>query len=250
MDGLMNQMEKWRTYLSATAVVVFLAALGLMLVLSVSQARAESGFLGLEVQGINPKLAKVLDKGRSAGVLVKDVAVGEAGALAGFRRGDLIIKFARSRVRSFDDLLQSVVKTKPHNKIAVEVIRDGRTKILMLKLGKRPASWKVQKAAFHNYSDIGFTVVAINAKVKKRFSLPWGSVGLVVTLVDPESGKVATGLNAGDIIVQANLKDVWHPDHLTRIIFEARNRKKSSILILIQSAKGFRYSLLPINKKK
>lgn len=231
---------------------LFNKIIGLGLYLSVlfmtpfAPAWAEAGFLGLEVQGINAKLAKVLEKGNAAGVLVKDVAAGEAGAEAGFRRGDLIIRFSRSRVSSFDDLLKAVVKTKPHQEIAVKILRNGKAKTLTLRLGKRPASWQVEKAEFRNYGKIGITVAAINNQVRERFSLPWGTIGLVVTLVDQNNKIVATGLSSGDVIVQANLKDVWRPQHLTRAINEARSLGKSAILILIQSASGFRYSLLPV----
>jgi len=136
LDGHMNLKRLRFVNVSAVPIMV----MGLWMILPFSQAFAEAGFLGLEVQGINAKLAKVLDKGKSAGVLVKDVAIGEAGALAGFRRGDLIVKFARSRVRSFDDLLKAVVKTKPSQEITVDVYRDGKHKSLKLKLGNQKGS--------------------------------------------------------------------------------------------------------------
>ena len=180
--------------------------------------------------------------------MVKNVAIGEAGAIAGFRRGDLIIEFNRQKIRNFDALLKQVIKTKPGQKIPVTVKRNGRTVKLQLQSGRRPASWKVAKGAFANYPDIGITVSSITKKVRERFALRWDSIGIVVTLVDSKSKVVATGLKPGDVIVQANLKEIWQPKQLTKIITAAKNSGKSEILILIESPHGLRYSLLPLKK--
>ena len=222
----------------------FLVLLSAMFV-QLPLARAEPGFVGMEVQGIGPRARAAFGK-KITGVLVKDVAVGEAAALAGLRRGDLIVKFDRREIKKFEDLIAAVVKTKPGKKVSVVVMRAGKRHSLTMRLGKRPSSWKVQKAGFKNYPLIGFTVSAINAKIREQFLLPWGSVGLVVTLVDKE-GKVVTGLAPGDVIVQANLKEIWTPSHLTRQIEDARKHKLPSVLLLIRSAKGLRFSALPVN---
>ena len=104
-------------------------AFGLMLALAAAwpaSVRVESGFLGLEVQGLDERAVAALGAESAKGVLVKDVAVGEAGAIAGFRRGDMIVEFDGRTVATFDDLLKLVVKTAPDEKIAVVVMRGGK----------------------------------------------------------------------------------------------------------------------------
>tara|TARA_B100000315_G_scaffold260681_1_gene324029 strand:- start:5954 stop:6655 length:702 start_codon:yes stop_codon:yes gene_type:complete len=224
-----------------------LVILGVMAV-GTGSARAETGFLGLEVQGFDKKVAKILGQIDQNGVLVKNVAIGEAGAIAGFRRGDLIIEFNRQKIRNFDGLLKAVIKTKPRQKIPVTVKRNGRTVKLILQSGTRPAAWKVAKGSFANYPNIGITVAAITKKVREQFALRWDSMGVVVTLVDSKSKVVSTGLKPGDVIVQANLQEIWQPQQLTKIIRSAKNGGRSEILILIDSPNGLRYSLLPLKK--
>ncbi len=216
-----------------------------VMIVAAPHARAEPGFVGMEVQGVGERAQAAL-KRKITGVLVKDVAIGEAAALAGFRRGDLIVKFDRRDIKKFEDLIAAVVKTKPGEKVSVMVMRAGKRHSLTMRLGKRPSSWKVQKAGFKNFPLIGFTVSAINAKIREQYLLPWGSVGLVVMLVNKE-GKVATDLAPGDVIVQANLKEIWKPSHLTRQIENARKDKLPSVLLLICSARGVRFSALPVN---
>ena len=115
---------------------IILVILGILAVW-LGSARAETGFLGLEVQGFDKKVAKILDQ---KGILVKNVAIGEAGAIAGFRRGDLIIEFNRIKISNFDALLKGVLKTKPGQRIPVTGKRNGCTVKLNLQSGKRPAS--------------------------------------------------------------------------------------------------------------
>ncbi|NQV55802.1 MAG: PDZ domain-containing protein [Rhodospirillales bacterium] len=198
----------------------------------------------MEVQGISKEAAAVLGR-EMAGVLVKDVAIGEPGAIAGFRRGDLIIKFGAKRISRFEDLLKAVAKTKPGDSVSVGIIRDGENRTLSMRLGVRPPAWQIKEGLFKNFPKIGFTVSAITAKVRRKFLIPWGSVGLVVTLVD-KAGLAASGLSPGEIIVQANLKDVWLPNQLSRQIELARDKGQPGVLILIESAGGFRYSVLPV----
>lgn len=230
-----------RLIFSVAAIAVFVS-----LVWEVA-ALAQAGFVGLQVQGLDPKAAKALGLRSPNGVLVKDVAVGEPGAKSGIRRGDLITKFNKKTIRQFKDLLAAVGSTKPGQQVPVEVQRRGQTMKLTLKTTGRPAQWNIKKGAFHNYSDIGFTVASLTEKVREQLSIRWGATGLAVTLVDANS-KVATGLKPGDVILQANLRDVWSPRQLTRHIEEARKLGRDSLLLLIEGPAGYRYSLLPLTK--
>ena len=85
---------------------------------------AQTGFLGLQVQGLNPEATKALGLSKPSGVLIKDVAIGEPGAIAGIRRGDLIISFNNKSIRTFRDLITAVGSTKPNQKVRI-IFKDG-----------------------------------------------------------------------------------------------------------------------------
>ena len=59
-----------------------------------SAGAAESGFIGMQVQGMSPAIAEALGLSRARGVMVRDVALGGPADKAGFRRGDIILSFA------------------------------------------------------------------------------------------------------------------------------------------------------------
>jgi len=206
---------------------------------------ADAGFLGLQVQGIEGRGSEALGP-ETSGVLVRDVAVGEAGAIAGFRRGDLIVEVDGSKIATFDDLLKLVAKTKPDQKIAVTVVRLGKRTELNLRTTAKPASWSVPSGQFQNYPDLGLTVAGIDDDSTKQFDIPWGVTGLVVTIVDDKNKIVASGLHPGEVIVQANLRDLWEPRHFTRAIEDAKKASRP-LLLLIYGKGGFRYAVLPLD---
>ena len=115
-----------------------------------------------------------------------------------------------------------------------------------MKTTQRPAQWNVKERALYNYPDMGFTVATITDKVRKNFSIRWGATGLAVTIVEKEN-KVSGGLRAGDVILQANLRDLWHPRQLTQHIDTARISGRENLLLLIEGPEGYRYALLPLS---
>ena len=212
-----------------------------------TNTQAQVGFLGLQVQGLDPLAAKALGLGSPSGVLVKDVAVGEPGAIAGIRRGDLIIKFNSKIVRTFADLILAVRTTKPRQNVPIEVRRDGIRFNFVLSTTKRPAPWNVKEKASHHYPDLGFAVTTLTNKVRKNFSIRWGATGLVVTTVEAE-GIVSRGFREGEVIHQANLRDLWHPRQLTEHIEAARTSGRENLLLLVEGPAGYRYILMPLKK--
>ena len=170
-----------RTHILTIAVVMIVLVMG---VTCPKNTHAQVGFLGVQVQGLDPLVAKALGLRSPGGVLVKDVAVGEPGAIAGIRRGDLIIKFNSKTIRTFNDLISAVKTTKPRENVPIEVRRRGMYLKFVLRTTKRPPPWNVKEKASHHYPDLGFAVTTLTNKVRKNFSIRWGATGLVVTIVE------------------------------------------------------------------
>ena len=79
----MNIIMKPSTVYLAALLVVFVTVFSL-------PAAAESGFTGMQIQGMSEKIAKALGRKAADGVLVRDVALGGPADRAGIHRGDLI----------------------------------------------------------------------------------------------------------------------------------------------------------------
>lgn len=204
-----------------------------------------SGFVGLQVQGINSAVASALGLNDAKGVLIRDVAPGGPADLAGLRRGDLLMKLAGEEIDTFERLLQVVNKSAPDQQIPATVFRGGKTVELKIKVGKWPQSWKVERDATGHLPEAGLTMVALTPKMRDRFSVRWGSVGVLVTLVD-ESKAPGIGLKRGEVIQQVNQEEVWLPDHVINRYKQAKTAKRTTLLLLVEGPEGFRYVSLAV----
>ncbi len=182
---------------------------------------------------------------KPTGVLVRDVAVGGPAAMAGVNRGDLIVEFAGAKIDSFQRLVNAVRGTKPGQKVEMTVSRNGKNVDLILRLGQKPDAWRVSRDAVAKLPAVGLTLAAITKKIRERFGVRWGTIGVLVTLIDQEVESTMQ-LVRGDVIVQVNQEDVWQPKQILAMYRAAKKDGRKRLLILVERVGGFEYMLLPV----
>ncbi len=205
---------------------------------------AESGFSGIHVQGMSLNIAKALSLKKADGVLVRDVALGGPADVAGFKRGDLILEYGGQKIDSFERMVKIAGATRPGQKIKVSILRRGKPMTLTLKLGEWTELWNLTKTIVAGLPEAGLTLATLTRKMRKGFGLRWGSVGVVVTLVDPDRSDI--GLRRGDLITQVNQEEVWKPDQMITKYNAAKKAGRKEILLLVERVNGFHYMLLPV----
>lgn len=215
---------------------------------AVSPANAESGFSGMYLQGMDPRIAAALQMEEPAGVLIRDLALGGPADLGGIKRGDIIVKYAGADIKTFKELVAVAQKTKIGQSIEVTVVRAGKPVELNIELGKKEDAWKISKGSVAAIPTAGLTLAAVTPKIRKRFGLRWGATGVLVTLVDAEFADRQV-LERGDMIVQVNQQEVWLPKHVTRHYNEARDGNRDRILLLVERLGNFRYLLMPVREE-
>ncbi|MEE8206989.1 MAG: Do family serine endopeptidase, partial [Nitrospinaceae bacterium] len=88
------------------------------------------GWLGVMIQKITPDLAESFNLDRTEGALVGDVIPNSPAERAGIKRGDVIVRFDRHEVKTMESLPKIVGSTTPGKAVKVEVIREGKKKVL------------------------------------------------------------------------------------------------------------------------
>lgn len=207
-------------------------------------AVAESGFSGMHVQGMSLKIAKALGRNTADGVLVRDIALGGPADQAGLKRGDLIIEYAGQKIGTFKRLIKVAGSTRPGQEVKVLLLRNGKPMTLTLKLVARTEPWKVANSSVVNHPQSGLTMATLTRKLRKGFGLRWGSIGVLVTLVDPERKDI--GLRRGDLITQVNQDDVWKPEQVVAQYKAAKKAGRKELLLLVERVNGFHFMLLPV----
>ena len=225
--------------------MVFLAVLLGVLVTAFSlPAAAESGFTGMQIQGMSEKIAKALGRKTADGVLVRDVALGGPADKAGIKRGDLILKYAGKKIDSFQTMVKTAGSTRPGQEVEVSLVRQGKPMTLKMKLGKWTDPWRLTNTAVSNLPQSGLTMATLTKKLRKGLGLRWSSIGVVVTLVDPDRTDI--GLRRGDLIVQVNQVDVWLPEQVVEKYKAAKKAGRKELLLLIERVNGFYFMPLPV----
>lgn len=92
------------------------------------------GWLGVMIQKITPELQESFKLKNPLGALVNDIAPNGPAERGGMKRGDVITRFDGVEITSMETLPKQVASIKPGKSVKVEVIREGKNKVLDIKI--------------------------------------------------------------------------------------------------------------------
>jgi len=181
--------------------------------------------LGVTVQNVTADIAASLKLADVSGALVSGVEPGSPAARAGLRQGDVIVSIDGEKLTDNNALRNRIAGTKPGSKVAVEVLRDGRSQTLHATLDAQPVTTK--RAAGPEGADaqgFGMTVQPLTPEVARELELSGRREGVVIREVDPDGAAAAAGLQPGDVIVQVNGQAVTSASELKSALGQANDR--------------------------
>ena len=208
------------------------------------------GWLGVRIQNLNSEVAEALGLENINGALVTDVPEGPA-RKAGIRSGDVIIEFDGLKINDSSSLVKAVGDSEVGKDVDILIWRDGNQKTLTVKLGRlenvQLSNEKNQNRSskINEYAGMSFT--DLTNEIRKRFDLSDESIGVVVVGVNDNSPAAERGIKPGDIIQKVDQVDINTSKEILKVVDEAKNKKKSSILFLIKRGLNVRFIALPIN---
>ncbi len=196
------------------------------------------GWLGVSIQNIDENTAKALGLKSEDGALIGSVMKNEPADKAGIRAGDVIIEVNGKEIVNSSDLLQSIASVAPGKSVDITLIRDGKTKKLKAVLGQRKSDESESNTAKPEQDILGLSVRQLSEKELKENDVP---SGLVIVEVAQGSTSAMVGLQSGDIILAANLKDVSKPADLKKIV--EKDGKSRGAVFLQVLRKGQQFSI-------
>ena len=187
----------------------------------IEKGEVERGLLGVWLQSINHDLAEKLKLGEPRGALITQARKGMPAEKAGIRRGDVIVEFNKVTIRDSNHLRHVVAAAGVGKTVEVKVIRDGKEKVLKVKLGKRTEEALANlggrsRPFMPEEEDIevfaGIHVRGLTDELAARYGYE-GETGVVVTAVEPRSLAARARIDVGTLIQEiegveiSNLKD-------------------------------------------
>ena len=191
--------------------------------------RVSRGYMGIGLKEVDPDLQRSLSLTTSTGVLVQEVKEGEPGDRAGLRVYDVIVAVDGRQVSANDDLIQIIAARKPGTVATLQIVRDGRTMNVPVKLAERrlreddiePASERQQPR--RRELPLGMAVRELDGELLQHLDLPSGTHGVVVARVDPAGAAFEAEIQRGHVLLQINRQPVRSVDDYKRLVSAAKS---------------------------
>lgn len=161
----------------------------------IKYGKVEGGVLGVEVQDLNPSLAKQFKlKPGMIGALIAQVIAGSAAAKAGLKQGDVIIEVNGHQVKSANMLRNYIGIRRVGTPLQLVLYRNGKRRVIDTRIGPKTTS---SSAEAGGHGPLGATF----SNLTRNLPLYGKIQGVVVTSVAPNGQAAKAGLQPGDIII-------------------------------------------------
>ena len=194
------------------------------------------GYLGVTINNIDQKRQGAFGLDSRKGAFVESVTEDSPAEQAGLTHGDVIVGVDGLAVDDTRTLIDTVAALPPEHRVTLDVIRDGQRQEFKVTLGERDADAETFSADQGESDDadaaaerVGVAVTAVDDRVRQMAGIDEGVTGVLITHVRPDSPAGLEGLVRGDIILEANGRNVVGPEDFLN---EVRDVKEGGYLRL------------------
>ena len=207
--------------------------------------RVERGWLGVTIQPLTPELAKGFGLLNAQGALVASVLDGSPAQKAGMKPGDVITEYNGRKVARSEDLPRAVAETPVGREVPVTVLRDGKSLTLTAKIAQlEEPEPKVVAQAGSEKPALGLGVESLTPALAGQLGLSESS-GVIVRSVQDGSPAASAGIQAGDVIVEVDLRPVASVSELRRAV--DKHAKGTPLVMRVHRNGASLYAAIPLS---
>ncbi len=208
------------------------------------KGKVTRGWLGVLIQPVSPDMVELFKLDEPKGALVADVLSESPAQKAGFKRGDVIVKYDGREVAENDDLPLMVAETPIGKEVPVEIIRESKRKTLQVKIQELQDGADTELPSQPEQSTLGLTVQEITPDIARSLGLE-NTGGVVVTTVEPESPAANAGLRRGDVILEVSSKAISSAKDFRALTKDLA--KDKPVLLLVRREKNTMFFTLKVD---
>ena len=191
------------------------------------------GWLGVVIQEVNRDLAESFGLERPHGALISRVMDDTPAAAGGLREGDIITKFNGRSIERSSELPYNVGRLRGGETASVELVRDGKTMKLKLKVGELAAVGETNSRRSmtpDNGGRLGIVARDLNDEETARTELSAG-----VRVLEVSAAAEDAGIRPGDIITRLNHKGIDDVGDLNEVTESLDAGRTVPVLVLRNS---------------
>jgi serine protease Do len=211
----------------------------------IEKGEVERGWLGVSLQAVDYDLAGKLKLEEPRGALITEAYKNMPAERAGIRRGDVIIEFDNVPIRNVNHLMHVVAGADVGKKAEVKVIRNGKERVLKVKLGKRtkeilatlqdgrPPRFIPDEDDTEAFA--GLHVQDLTGELAAQYGYE-DENGAIVVEVDPRSAAAEARIRSGTLIQEIEGVEISNLKDYRRQVKAVKNEPK--ILLYVRLPNG------------
>ena len=194
-------------------------------------------YLGIMLQDIDRTLAESYHLSKPEGALVTQVAPNSPAAKAGFKSGDVILKYNGSAISRTSDLLNYLNRTTPNQNIQLQVLRDDKIRNISATVTTAPDDTpaKVEQTAEQKGPVIGVSIRNLTAAEQTQLNIKGG-----ILVEEVKRGGIAaqSRMAAGDVITQINNKTILNSNDFIKSVSELKKGSIARVSVIRQDQRA------------
>lgn len=208
----------------------------------IRDGKVSHGRMGISVTDVTPENAKFFDESSATGAVVTQVESGSPAAKAGLQVGDVITSINGEKVNDAGELQVTVGQKQPGTKIAVDLLRNGKSMSIPITLeGLGNSSGEGESnAQGQGKMRWGIGIADLTPEMRGQLQAPSDVQGAVVERVQPGSSADNAGLQQGDIILEVNRHKVQNAAEVKQALSNVPKGEDALLLVWSNGGNTFR----------
>jgi len=210
----------------------------------IAHGRVIRGYVGVELDDVNPDMAEFFSLKDAGGVVISDVKEGSPAEKAGIERGDVVTKFDGRKISKSDEFRRYAAEAEPGSRVALEIIRDGKPRTIEIKMGESPQDRPAEpekEIEDKNPVFLGVGLETLTDEHRQALRIPENIKGVIITQVDSRTPANKAGLARGDVIVEVNRRKIADLEDFKSVPDAGRSDK---VLLLLYRGGSYFYRVL------
>ena len=210
----------------------------------IDKGSVSRGWLGVGIQDVSQDLAQAFKLKNTKGCLITAVMEDTPAQRAGMLKGDVVVRINDKLIQNSNHLRNEIANAGAFTEIDLELIREGKSINIKLKLDERPQNVGRVKMTpqltpvVEQVELLGMTVEALTDGNAEKLGVKPGS-GVLISKIISGSPAEKAGLRTGMIIQEVERKAVNNIEIFKKIVNEMDTAK--GILLLVTTSGGSRY---------